>query len=375
VSFPKLLQIVPTLSGGLGRATLDAAQAVIADGGAAFVASPGGTMLPDLLRLRAAHLELPIEGHPLLARLRLPARLYNKVRELDLSLLHARSPLTAWIASTLAKRLKLKWIATLHQPPQATGGIDAHVERQQTHADALIAVSEHVARDMRRGFPAVIDRLQVIPPGVNIDRFDAAIVRPDRVIKLAADLRVPDGAHVVLCPGRFVEDRGQKTLIEAIKILGRDDVFGLLLGSVGTSTPFEKELERAIEASGMNGRVQIGPYIDDMPAAYLLADVVVATGGARQGFSRSVVEAQAMGRPVVCEQGGGAAEAVVDGITGWLSAEGDAVAMARAIRSALALSADRRSELARAAQNNIRIHYGLERANARLLQVYEGLLA
>ncbi len=193
----------------------------------------------------------------------------------------------------------------------------------------MIAVSEHVARDMRKRSPDVAERLQVITPGVNIDRFDAASVRPDRVIKLAAELRVPDGAHVVLCPGRFVEDHGQKILIEAIKILGRDDVFGLLLGSVGMPTPFEKELERTIEASGMNGRVQIGPHIDDMPAAYLLADVVVATGGARQGFSRPVVEAQAMGRPVVCETGGGAAEAVVDGITGWLAAEGDAAAMAR----------------------------------------------
>ena len=375
MSFPKILQIVPALSGSLGRATLDAAQAVIADGGAALVASPGGTMLPDLLRLRATHIDVPAERHALLARLRQPARLYNEARELDLNVIHARSPIAAWTARTLARRLKLKWLATLHQPTQAAGSLGTHVERQQAHADALIAVSEHVANDMRRRLPAMTERLQVIPPGVNLDRFDPAVVRPDRVIKLATDVRVPDGAHVVLCPGRFTEDRGQKTLIEAIKMIGRDDVFGLLLGSIGAPTAFEKELERTIEASGLNGRVQIGPYIEDMPAAYLLADVVVATGGARQGFSRPVVEAQAMGRPVVCELGGGAAEAVVDGITGWLAAEGDAASMARAIRSALALSADRRAEFARAAQNNIRIHHGLERANARLLQVYEGLLA
>ena len=60
----------------------------------------------------------------------------------------------------------------------------------------------------------------------------------------------------------------------------------------------------------LHGRVQIGPYVEDMPAAYMLADVVVATGGTRQGFSRALVEAQAMGRPVVAEDGGGAAEAV-----------------------------------------------------------------
>ena len=71
-----LLQIVPTLAGGgLARATLDAAQAVIAAGGAAIVASPGGAMVPDLLRLRATHLELPDGGHPLWGRLMLPGKL------------------------------------------------------------------------------------------------------------------------------------------------------------------------------------------------------------------------------------------------------------------------------------------------------------
>ena len=60
MSAPTLLQIVPTLAGGgLARATLEAAQAVIAAGGSAIVASPGGSMVPDLLRLRASHLELP----------------------------------------------------------------------------------------------------------------------------------------------------------------------------------------------------------------------------------------------------------------------------------------------------------------------------
>src|SRR5262249_36168628 len=66
VPAPTLLQIVPTLEGGgLARATLDAAQAVIAAGGSAIVASPGGSLVPDLLRLRATHLELPDMSHPL----------------------------------------------------------------------------------------------------------------------------------------------------------------------------------------------------------------------------------------------------------------------------------------------------------------------
>jgi glycosyltransferase involved in cell wall biosynthesis len=369
----KILQIVPTLSGSLGRATLDSAQAVIAAGGSAIVASPGGPMLPDLLRQRSSHLDLPADSHPLWARLNLPSRLAAGTRHLGVDLVQSRAPTAAWIADAVARQLKVKWIATLHRPFVATGLLDPYVERRQSRADFLVAVSEHVSRGVRRHLPACAERLEVIPPGVNFDRFDPAVVRADRVIKLAGELRLPDGAHVVLWPGHFAEDHGQKKLVQAIAKLGRADVFCLLLGSTGMPTAFERELERAIEQAGLQGRVQIGPHIDDMPAAYMLADVVVATGGDRQGFSRTMVEAQAMGRPVVCERGGGAEEAVRDGVTGWLAPQDDATALAGALASALSLSAERRAELARAAQDNVRARYGLAETNRRLLQLYERL--
>jgi glycosyltransferase involved in cell wall biosynthesis len=367
----KLLQIVPGLSGSLARATLDTARAVIRAGGSAVVASPGGTMLPNLLRLRARHVEVPLNRHPLRARLGLAAR----VAGLDFNLVQSRSPTTGWMARALARRLELKWIATLHQPLAAKGMLGRHVERRQAKADAVIAVSEHVAHDFRRRFPALGDRLEVIPTGIDLDRFDPAMVQAERVIKLAAELRIPDGAPVVLYPGRFVEDRGQRTLIDAIGNLGREDLFCLLLGSTGEPTALERELERAIERAGLNGKVQIGPYVEDMPAAYMLADVVVTTGGARQGFSRAMVEAQAMGRPVVCEQGGGAAEAMRAGVTGWLAPERDASGLAQAIATALSLPVDRRLELARAARHHVRARYGLGQSNSRLLQLYERLTA
>jgi glycosyltransferase involved in cell wall biosynthesis len=107
-----------------------------------------------------------------------------------------------------------------------------------------------------------------------------------------------------------------------------------------------------------------------MPAAYMLADVVVTTGGKLEGFSRPMVEAQAMGRPVVAEDGGGAAEAVLPGTTGWLAAPGDAIALAQALEAALSLSPAARGELARAARDNVRARYGLAEVNRRLLEIY-----
>ena len=375
MSAPTLLQIVPTLAGGgVARATLEAAQAVIAAGGSAIVASPGGNLVPDLLRLRASHIEIPAPSHPAWGRLTLPGSLAAGLREARVDLIQARSPATGWVARALARRLGIKWIATLHRPFLATDLTGRFVEARQSRADAVIAVSQHVARDALERFPALQDRLEVIPPGINFDRFDPAIVRADRLIRLAGELRVPDGSHLILCPGRFGEDNGQKILVEAIGRLGRDDVFCLLLGSTGAATPFEKELERAIEAAQLNGRVQIGPYVDDMPAAYMLADVVVSTGGARQGFSRALVEAQAMGRPVVAEDGGGAAETIrPDGVTGWLAPSGDPAALAEALQAALSQSVARRAELARTAQEHVRTHYGLAQSNQLLLALYHRL--
>lgn len=374
MSAPTLLQIVPSLArGGLARATLDTAQAVIAAGGAAIVASPGGAMVPDLLRLHATHLELPDGGNSVWARLTLPAKLSASLRDANVDLIVARSPQTAWIAHALARRLQTKWIAMLHQPMLARGPVRRLVERRQSRAAAIVAVSEYVARDARQRVPAMADRLMTIPPGINLDRFDPAIVRADRLMRLASDLRVPDGAHVILCPALFAEDHGQKPLIEAVKRLGRDDVFCLLLGSLGDAAPFEKELEQTIERVGLQGRVQIGPYVEDMPAAYMLADVVVATGGARYGFSRTLLEAQAMGRPVVAEEGGGAAECVRPGVTGWLATSGDAASLSQALSEALALSADGRRELARAAQEHARSRYGLAHTNRRMLDLFERL--
>jgi glycosyltransferase involved in cell wall biosynthesis len=374
VSAPNLLQIVPSLSGsGLARATLDTAQAVIAAGGSAIVASAGGTMVPDLLRLRATHLELPPIGNALWARLSLPGRLAASLRQADVDIVLSRAPAVSWMAGALARRLQAKWIATLHRPPDAHGIVQRLAELRLARADALIAVSDYVARRTRERLPAAAERIEIIPPGVNFDRFDPALVRADRVIRLAGDLRIPDGRQVILLPTRFDEDRGQRVLIDAIKRLGRDDVFCLLLGSTGGATPFEKELERDIERATLLGRVQIGPYVDDMPAAYMLADVVVSLGGPTEGFSRTLIEAQAMGRPVVTEDGGGGAEAVSAGVTGWLAQAGDSQSLAECLRAALALTATQRAELARAAQEQVRGRFALTQSNERLLALFRRL--
>ncbi len=89
---------------------------------------------------------------------------------------------------------------------------------------------------------------------------------------------------------------------------------------------------------------------DDMPAALMLADVVVHASTEPEAFGRVVIEAQAMGRPVIASDLGGPVETVEHGVTGWRVPPGDPAALAAAIDRALdaARRAARRAMGARA---------------------------
>src|SRR3546814_8466552 len=82
-----------------------------------------------------------------------------------------------------------------------------------------------------------------------------------------------------------------------------------------------------------------------MPAAYMLSDVVVSASTDPEGFGRTVGEAQAMGRPVVASDHGGAREQILAERTGFLFPSEDATALAAGLRTALSLPPEARARL------------------------------
>ena len=88
---------------------------------------------------------------------------------------------------------------------------------------------------------------------------------------------------------------------------------------------------------GFESVVHVVGGCDDMPAAYMLSDVVVSASTDPEAFGRVVAEGQAMGRPVVAPAHGAAPEIVIPGATGWLFEPGNAEDLARNLETALAL--------------------------------------
>jgi colanic acid/amylovoran biosynthesis glycosyltransferase len=176
----------------------------------------------------------------------------------------------------------------------------------------------------------------------------------------AADGREPD---VVLSVARLVEKKGIADLVAACGILVRRGV-PLRLEVVGDG-PLRDELTRAADGEGVVADLRGALPNEEVLERYRRATVfclpcVVAQSGDRDGLPTSVLEAMALGLPVVTTAVNGLTEAVVDERTGLVVPEHDPFALADALERLLG---DRvlRARLARAAREHVEEHFALDR--------------
>jgi glycosyltransferase involved in cell wall biosynthesis len=372
---PVVLQIVPRLiSGGVERGAVDVAGAVVKAGGTGLVASEGGPMEYELRRVGAIHLTLPVASKNPFVMYRNVGRLVSLIQAHNVDIVHARSRAPAWSAAAAARRTGRHFVTTFHGTYNFRNRIKRYYNSIMTRGERVIANSEFIAEHIRANYTVDPARIRVIRRGIDLDRFDPEKVSAERVIQLAQRWRLPDGVPVVMLPGRLTRWKGQTVLIDALTRLRDVELRCVLVGSDQGRASYRAELERLIERHGLASHVFLPGQCDDMPAAYMLSDVVVSASTDPEAFGRVVSEAQAMGCPVVASDHGGAREQVIVDRTAFLVPPGDADALATAIRKALSLTARQREQLSKAARAHARANFSKDHMCAATLALYRELL-
>lgn len=373
---PTIMQVLPALvQGGVERTSIEIASAICEAGGRCIIVSAGGPMEHEVVRARAEHIILPVDSkNPLIMYANI-FRMTKIIRDNNVDIVHARSRAPAWSAYFAAKRCNVPFVTTFHGVYSLGGRLKRRYNAVMTRGKKVIANSTFVAGHIRKNYGIPLTRLRIIHRGVDLDRFDADKVQAQRVVALAKDWRLEDGLPVIMLPGRLTRWKGQSFFIEAIAALGRKDIRCLLVGSDQGRYKYRREVENLISANGLNDVVRIIENCTDMPAAYMLTDVVVSASMDPEAFGRVIPEAQALGRPVIATNHGGALETVIQGETGWLVQPGDTVALTSAIEGALALDEDARKELARKAVANVREKFSKTTMCAKTLSVYDEILS
>lgn len=232
-------------------------------------------------------------------------------------------------------------------------------------ADRTIAVSDTVARALRRRLcPG--SRMRVVTNGIDLARVDAPVgeAELERARRTLWDGESPDGRPVIAIVARR---KRQDVALRALSYLERP----VVLACIGIEA--DAELAALASAVPSRHRVVFVPFTDRALPFYRLS-AVAALPSTIEGFSQALLEAMALGIPVVASDAGGNPDLVTSGTTGLLVRTEDAGAWAAAFERLLGdprLAAD----LSAAGRALVRTHHTLERTAERTETVYLEALA
>jgi glycosyltransferase involved in cell wall biosynthesis len=248
------------------------------------------------------------------------------------------------VGQAIARRAGAAHVFNEHTPLTADGGLLPMRPRQRLltrlvapHVHRVIEVSERQAAPLvRLGYRR--DRIVTVPNGVFAGEVGAGVDRA----AMRASLRLDDGDFGVLCVANLRAEKGVDAFAEAVARAraggartgsgGREGA-PRLRGLVAGDGPERERLERLV--AGLDGVELLGSR-GDVPDLVAACDAVALLSEA-EALPMSILEAMALGRPVVTSDVGGAREAVVDGETGIVVPPGDTAAAATAFD---ALAAD-----------------------------------
>ena len=310
--FVKIMQLLPELnSGGVEGATLDMAAALVAAGHESVVISNGGRLVPALEAAGSRHMTLPIHRKSLASLFQIrPLRRLIQAEQPDI--VHVRSRVPAWILALalrpipLARRPKL--VCTVH------GFYSVNRYSQiMTQADRVIAVSDSVVAYIQHHYPACpAMRIQRIYEGIQPAQWPHGY-QPSAHWWQKTYEEFPELEHKrwLTLPGRITRLKGHVDFIHLIKALSHDfpEIHGVIVGGADEKKiTYLQELEALIAAEGVSDRITFTGARQDMREWLAASELVFSLSTQAETFGRTVLEAVALGRPVIGWDRGGVSE-------------------------------------------------------------------
>jgi len=205
------------------------------------------------------------------------------------------------------------------------GLIDFFWKRVMRKADAVTAISKHLARAAREaGFRKEV---AVIPNGVDEAYVSASFERPPKET-LKTDLGIPANAPVILSVSRLVEKNGIDDLFRAFALLAESAHLVIVGGG-----PDHKKLMRLAHELGVDNRAHFLGSVnhDELLRYYRMSDIFCRPSRS-EGLGSAFLEAMGAGVPVVATAVGGIRDFLIDGETGVAVQVGDPENIANGIR-------------------------------------------
>ncbi len=232
----------------------------------------------------------------------------------------------------------------------------------------LLNNSQAGAADYVRWLGVNPGRVRVIHNGFHFEDLPPASERAQLRSRVRAQYAWSESTLVVGTIIRFTEEKRPDLWIEtALRLAAhRADVRFLLVGD----GPMREQLEQRVAQAGRTDRFVFTGYQRDTIGALCAMDVFLLTSR-KEGLPNVLVEAQALGVPVVSSDAGGAAETFLPGESGVLVKSADAATLSAAVLS-LIDNPTGRVRFARRAEVHVREHFSVDAMLAATINEYRG---
>ncbi|MCE3255266.1 MAG: cotSA [Rickettsiaceae bacterium] len=381
-----IMQVLPALnSGGVERGVIDVSKAVALAGFGSIVVSSGGPMTGQLRSSKVKHITLPLASKN-------PFKIYSNIKKLEniiiennVDLVHIRSRSPAWSAYFACKKTGCKMVSTVHGPYSVNLFGKRHSRLKLLYNSVMlkpkyiIAVSEFIKNYISRNYFHKVNlgekQIKVIHRGVDLGYFSKSKIPTTRVVQLIKKWDLPDDKQIIMLPGRITGWKGHEFLIAALAKVKNPNFFCIMVGSLRGHEKFAKKLEAEIKKNNLEGKIELVGETNDMPAAYLVSDIVISASTRPEAFGRVAIEAGAMGRIVIATNIGGSLETIIDGKTGFLVDVNNVDDLAKKIDQALSMEESKKQEICQNATKHIAENFSNQKMLDSTIEFYKEILS
>lgn len=373
--------VVPTLD--VGAAEIGAVELVRILHGAghhAIVVARAGRLLADITALGAEFVPLNVASKNPFAMLRNAAVLIKLARVRHCDVIHALGRAGAWSACVAARLRGIPFVTSWYKGFREQNILKRLYNGVMARGDRVVAGCEQIAQLVNDRYGTPWDKIAVVPCSIDFGHFDPAHVTRERIAAVRQSWGVNDDTKVIMVTGRILRRKGHHVVVRAmqrLKDFGLTNFLCVFVGEDRGHTNYTGELWDLVLATGTMDVIRMATPVRDMPAAYGAAAVVVSAAVQPEGVQRSMLEAQAMARPVVVSDLGAGPDVVLTApavpesrVTGLRFHTGDDRALAAALLQLFSMPATAVDAMGQRGRDWVRGHFDAAIGAEQMLRLY-----
>ena len=330
-----------------------------------------GRLAEELRKLPLSVSVIPEANH---TSITIASRLLKIFRHIRPDIVHTHKYKDSIIGASVARYVGVPHtVRVVHGMPEPFNGlrnlrmllyttVDRFVSRWLI--DKLVAVSSDIEKQLIETYGAA--HVVRIHNGIDLEAVQSGSSRPQK----RKEWRVDDLVTLIGTVGRLVPVKGHVVLLEALRIIRGSDRNVMLL--VVGDGPLRAQLESEVARLGLEESVIFAGHHSPAYDFINMMDVFVLPS-LHEGIPMVLLEALALGRPVVATRVGGIPEVITDGETGLLAEPADALSLAKCILQ-LIVDQSKGARLGKAGRTRVEEEFNARIMAEKTLGLYEKVL-